>query len=865
MITKTQLTKEELKRFGKHFNVSFIPSNQLFERIFNYKIDECDTQDFTTSDFFNVLYVVNDSIRNCYKDLIRNIRNHKQFHILHSYGQNGKSTFLRYFLFEADNDRLSGVLLKQCFFDFSDRYRDSRDKIDVSYFNRCCRFFQLSFLQFKSDDIEKFGKELGSFVRFIQQIREATAQDNNYVNIHDFFGGYVDEFQLLVESVFFQNKHEDTPIGQKNRFNKGVEKLLKNHEGKVSGSDLFCFIIFFKIFQNRAFFASNKEAPLDDVFKKRKKLVIVIDNIDDIQSHMAETIATNQTDYLTDYFHRFNSFLQPFISEFIPGLYLQSDIIFIFSYRTANYLNSVHAYKRHLNQSMIERYAHAFINADVYKISTVKSSFEIVSSRLFLYASLCEYYNRRKSENYHLLKALLATVSPYRCSNMDDFVMKDDKNELSDIRHIFRLWNGNRKALYNIVKYDHAANLFKEANKIPDKYSYLRKGAFIYLSLHVLHNKRNYYQLGRLIDHLFTYHKECFLHKKPSLFRLILTYMIELNDSRENRKIKKTEDIFSNGVSFGSVLRSITLFKDRFNHSVYSQNEFTKLFELLFFEEIDEWSHLLSCYKGTSFVDGNGMEHAGKKFQFRNDIALFFKYFDFDRKEFTDKEVEKRLKSIKFYYNDNCKYLITHVIMHFEFYLLSLGGEKPLFLLNENIITDKRELDFEFTNAITKVFSQVEKSINANVDFYLNVISKYYTHNKFSLESRLCINNKFFFADLISKHITYIEQFRRCILDKDIRLPSIKSQSEETQKRILTMANEKLTNAIYKYLKLFFQNYVKIEKVNKNIPTTLKGTFTGFKYLQERADLIMDSDYTDFGTLIKTDPHTLIREKQFLN
>jgi hypothetical protein len=773
-----------------------------------------------------------------------------------SYGQNGKSTFLKYLERKTNIDENLNLELKHIFFDFSKRYKHTQKEFDITYYNRCCNFFETNFMSFSTSKITEYVKEVGDFILFIQDIRENLHEKGNNHGLSDFFGEYVDNIHEIVEKILIQNKKRLSNIAQKNHFRKKIRNFLKENEDKISPSDLFCFVIFYKIFQNQGFFKNNKGEFLTENSTnqtKRNKLVFVLDNIDDIKSHTAETIATHQTDFLTEYFSRFNHVIQSYISNNIPGLFLETDIVFIFSYRTANYLNSIFAYKNYLNQSVIERYAHAFLNADKYKISTVKSSFEIIQSRLNFYNEMCKYYERERDSNYYLLSTLLSTVSPDIVKYDKDFVVEELQTEINDLRNIFRLWNGNRKVLFNIVDYPHAIELFKSAELIPSENSYLRKGAFIFISLFLLHQKRNHTQLGRLIDYIFTSHGDNIVKNRASLLRLLLTYIISLHDSNENRKIVISEDVVNKGVSLSLVFRTLTKFKNNDGELLYKKNDFDRLFDFLFFEEIDEWSHLISCYKGTSFIDINGAEKAGKKFQFRKEVEKFFSDYDFENDCYKDSNTERFFESIRLYYNDNSKYLITHVIMHFEFYSFSVGNEKPLFLLNYNVINRRdSQIDFAFCEAIDKVFKRVERCIESNINFQIDSVSSFYTHNEFVLTSYLSLNNKFFFADLISKHITYLEQFRRCILEEKIQISTFLTGSIEAKQDLLKLANTKLTKVINNYLNLFFLNYNKLFELNNNIPESLEKTNGGFRILEKKVKLIIDSDYKDFKTSIKT-------------
>ena len=176
-----------------------------------------------------------------------------------------------------------------------------------------------------------------------------------------------------------------------------------------------------------------------------------MDNIDDILSNLAEDIATNHIYFVCEFIETTHNVLNSFLLEKLSGFSFDSDITFLFLYRTANYLNVVKS--SYLNISNRGRFPEYFINAPKYRISTVKSSKEIFDKRLNLYFSLCKYNEREPDINALLIQKLINSLDKTENINTErdeDLYIFFTKNETNDLNNIFRLWNGNRICVNNM-------------------------------------------------------------------------------------------------------------------------------------------------------------------------------------------------------------------------------------------------------------------------------------------------------------------------------------------------------------------------------------------------------------------------------
>jgi len=196
----------------------------------------------------------------------------------------------------------------------------------------------------------------------------------------------------------------------------------------------------------------------------------------------------------------------------------------------------------------------------------------------------------------------------------------------------------------------------------------------------------------------------------------------------------------------------------------------------------------------------------------------------------------RRLNSIKFYFNDSAYYLVKHVLPNFEYYSVFSGNKSPL-IFSTDIISNQTDADwtFKFDEIISGVYKIVEGICEASIQFFEDFFSDHWTPKQYCESTKISYNKTFQFKDIISKHLTYIDQFRRYLLNYfDEIYPNI-SQLEKLKKQIM----EKLCKYLRMYFKLFFDSYELIELMGE-MPESLKSTSMRFKELSVVLDEIED-------------------------
>ena len=95
------ITIEQANRYNKRFSIEENPLN-AFEKILDFSLKDRDSSLFTQDDFFDHLYFVNTSITRAKEQIIQFIVSNQRYILLHSYGRNGKSSFLNYLEYKSE-------------------------------------------------------------------------------------------------------------------------------------------------------------------------------------------------------------------------------------------------------------------------------------------------------------------------------------------------------------------------------------------------------------------------------------------------------------------------------------------------------------------------------------------------------------------------------------------------------------------------------------------------------------------------------------------------------------------------------------------------------------------------------------------
>lgn len=831
-----EYTKEELVRFSLHFKASSSVRGHVLNRILNQDARGV-SRNFQASDFFKYFYIENESIKNAKTSLLNNLVKNQPYHILHSYGKNGKSSFVNYLLHENEKDPQDNLI--PIFFDLSQSSTDSIAPKDT-FMNKCHNIF-INRIFYTTRDLDESIKSLSKFIDFVFESHDYVKADP-HINLQQkniylkYFEDFIYNFKILCDDYLLKYRNNgmseaDLIYSFKTRLNDTLNNIPQSKSTIV-----FCFILFWITFENTKSLNKNLES------KKRSKLFFILDNIDDILSDLAEDVANNHVFFICEFVENANIVLNSFLNDKIPGLHLESDLAFLFVYRTANYLNVLNS-DTLLNASKKGRFPDYFINAPKYKISTVKTSKQIFRARLHLYFKLCEFNKRKPEKKSLLIKQLIESIKTAELEDFKDYEFEDEINpyfsnsEIKDINNIFRLWNGNRICINDLHLYPNIDEVYDNLSMIKSnaENSYFRKGVFIYLFLNILMTRNKDNELGKFLDYLFNSYEDDTEKGNQNFKRLLLNVIINKCNDSENRKISNNKELREKGVSLFYLLEKFDKIESD-GEKPYSIEDFEEFLHCMFYSEIDNWGHLLTCFKSTSYIDHNYDKKQGKKLNFKDELEQYKTITDYNSGVLTEVAKKshgskvKQIDKVRFYYNDNAYYLSNHVLRHFEYYSLFLDQKKPILLqLNHNL--SNGENMFEFENTINIVFERVKNCLSNVICFYNKYFSDKYDLETFVCDSEFCLNDRLFFSDLISKHITYLNQFRMSVFDSDIIVNQNKNNSYN-KKQLTILFNEATTLAIKNYLILFFNLRKELVIKHSNIPNqTLESTRKSFQKL----------------------------------
>lgn len=843
-------TDNQRKRFKKLFtlNYSSIDDNGvLLQKVLNLDPNRVDEEyEMSYDDFNQFLYVkdvksINTNIERLKKEILKG----RKYHYIHSYGKNGKTTFLRRFIKENKD------IFTDVFVDFKD-FQINRTEKTHSLITKTIEFFDTLLSLYKYDLIEN----ITNVLKHIENTQIDTETNTFYNETRKIYNSLFSSFRVeLIDFIdkLIDDSYKELPVKSdsnneyeilikirinlfKNRFESFIDKLLEDEQLKPIELFNFLIILSIKLYGRR-----------------NKKTVIIFDNIDDILTHSSEYLTAQIFPQVYDFVKVLNSYLN--ISNTLIDDTILDDVCFVFSYRTANYVSSI--YHLNHNPSSKDR-RQELMNAPVYPLSSVKLTHKIILKKLEFYEKICQSFNITASSYLDSLKTII-----------NSFYHSQD-----DYTYIFKLWNGNHHAFNrvfaSIILNKSDISILTNSNVSTN----IKRGIFIYYITKSYVKDSNlqintFSTLSSVFQYTFTSelckNKNC----KCNLLRMFLSYIINHNTQYRKPKehVNKNLDIFNKGVSFREVLDELTQFKSN-GMLVYNKDMFIELFKKIFHDDIDVFDFLIISYKNTDIE--KPIKRFGKKYDFSSDIELYFKYID----DKTNSELDK-LDSIKLYYNSNSEYLLNPFKKNFEFSSSSIPeGVNPL-SQNLKVFQSKKEIlfydiDFEFeytfnNNEILKsVFNKIENTINSITEFYLESVFNIYPPLEYCNNSFFALNKVFHYDVLISKHITYIEKVRQAFIFNQINLEcQIENLSsfeslffKQMQNKAKSNLNGRFIYWLHRYIQLFNTNFNRISTLSKlnnyEMDEHSKRTKNSFKDLQNKIDKIKKSKFLDFTTKVET-------------
>ncbi len=801
-MTETEITRFTYKFFDRNSNTWKKDKNDwVFNKVMKFELPECDSE-FTLNDFKKYFFDKNVFSQE-WKKLNNAIEKSKVIY-LHSYGKNGKSTFLRYYL-ESRESSVSrfeiinfSTLNKYWAPNLNYRLRDHLKSL----------FYQILVKDDKPYILKFFKSLLEDF--------------NIRSHIPSYRSPRITEYIELVSLLFKKKNLNTSYTNTEKKFDYHQFIIDLFHGNHLPNEFLLCTLISYTCFKHAKYLGSSE-------------LIIALDDLDDVFTYLPEKINQVLTMVVFQFIHELQI---SFTSIFKCKDGQKLDLKFLFVYRTSNFLSSIYTDISKNEQSRLQFYKS---NASKVRLSSVQEPFGIYKKRIDFYLTLCSINKIRPSQKAYILQIFLEIVREF-----------DSDYKYIYLQRIFRLWNGNKFRLTEfILGSDFTDN---ELEIILENGKRINSN----IKINIFYNKIVKYftrvETGNTLTEFMEYSIHNFESDQEkgqcSLARLFFTFVY--NERNKNKSIESIPDSYHKGISLYSFISEIE--KIRKNGSpAYNQDEIIELFTSLFSFEIDNWGNFFSCVTATDIRNLNQP----------------IEYYKFTRELRNILKSGKKLEKVKFFYNDSAPYFMFQLKRSFEYFSVCENYNNPLLCdLKVSILKDGK-FNSNFEQTLNNVFSRVKICTIITIEFYQNCFSHLSIQEY--INSSFTYNNKFYFDDLISKIITYIENVRYSAVSNKIKIkgdyPNLNSDEQSKCKQFI---NKTFITNIEKYLNLFFSLFNKIEEINAqskkdstliksfesmdmSIPHSLLKTNTAFQNLK---NLIKDQkakNYKDFISRITID------------
>ncbi len=800
------MNNQEITKFRyKFFDRTSINSNTdkndwIFNKIMKFEISECD-DNFAHEHFGKYLFdkVVFEKEWNLLKEKLNN----SQIVYLHSYGKNGKSTFLHHFLRDRKSEKSNYEIIN-----FS-----SLNKYWSANLNERTRDFLKSiyYLELQKDKDHRIIDFLNYLFTNLSFHKQIIGTNNSRIV----------EFVHLLSKKIKKKLHAKEYIDEDRQLD--CHYLISDlfNDNELTNEYLLCALLSFKCYQH-----ARKGST--------RELIIALDDLDDVFTYLPERINQVLTIVVYEFIHDLQN-IYTSIFKCKDGYRL--DLKFIFVYRTSNYLSSIYTDISKNEQSRLQFYKN---NASKLRLSSVQEPFGIYQKRIDFYITLCGINKIIPSNKARLLLTFLHVIREY------DF---DYRNIY--LQRVFRLWNGNKFRLTEfIMNTDFTESELLLLLDIDRKIN-------SNIKINIFHNKLVKYfirvESGNTLSKFIEYSINNFERDKVkgqcSISRLFFTYIF--NERQKNLKIETIPDSYFKGISLKSFIEEIKSIR-RNNSPVYTDNDISELFLNLFSFEIDNWGNFFSCVTAT---DIRSLNKPTEYYKFVHDIQKVL-------------SEGSQLEKVKFFYNDSAPYFMFQFKRSFEYFSVCENTNNPILSnLKITILGDKR-FNTNFERTLDAVLERVRISTRITIEFYENHFGNFtlsdYVNSSFSYKS------KFYFDDLISKIIAYLEDIRYAVLQSIIPITGgyeeLPTQAKQLCKNYI---NKCFTLNIEKYVKHFFELTTRLELANKEkysidaslslntekdyaLPESLSRSITSFKILQNQIDKIKESNFVNTDLEIKT-------------
>lgn len=799
--------------------------------------------------FFEYFFISNDIIKNHQNRLIELILSDQNFHVVHGFAKNGKSTFIKNTIREFNNkgNLLEGYnlcnikLIYTVYYDF--QYLNNSDFIE-----KIKQLFKISFVSYGNPSEQRtYNLNIRNFHKAIRAFLNKILTNNIEM---------IPQYELVVKSLqFVERKLEDfvfqtddsIGLGKLERVSEIFDIYICNDINEENIEQFFIYKVMYDIFIQISKNIFNKS--------EKAKIVFILDNIDEYLKDNDFFFLKHPQVILWSFFKEL--FETPEVSVFFYEAVIEysgineneikqitfdfkTQICFIYVFRTANFLAFAQL-MREIYVSMSETKASflpsAILGTNYIRYSTIECTTEIINQRLERFYEIIGGGRISKPpKGYMFLKNMTKLLN----------TKTNDDSIREKYRNIFNLWNGDKVKLfeYIIMNWNYVSEKYYNSEELVEKIVkmerlYLNKGIYIHFFLDLL--KKDNVVLDDLLNHiLYSFVDES--KKGKNIRRIILNIITNVSEKNKRNYSKlHISNTFSNiplkGIGLYDLLDKIQKYIDEVNDKdYYDFNDVKQFFlDICDIPKIDFFAQLISIYKNPT----------------KSSAPLNYTNYYNINKEIERFLIEKSackldLNKIRVFNNNNAAYLTSSLLSNFEYFSFIIGNDfKPLVLSvnrKNNLTTIDSIVDFDFYDIIEAVYEKVKCSLDDMAEFYLKKLILNYPPNvfvkdeKFSIQMEPHLNRSdsnvnlvgnFQIRMIIARHFTYLEDFRELILCSS---NLFKIQSEERDK-----INNYLLDILEKYNKLFISKYEdilnKLNSDNLNVVDNLNAKYMDNDYL----------------------------------
>lgn len=737
----------------------------IFESILKYELGQAEFPEISFTDFESHFFVLPQSFKNSYEKLKLALKS-VDYVFIHSYGKNGKSTFINYvqnklyketsvsdIIPSDDVEVLKKYNIERPIYDFK---HDSKIQITSKLKYLVEQFFQRSFNRF-NDTTKRLNNSTCKHPLFLLSDSiigeyEVAKQKKKSLNLKIESRALVNVCQLLnnIEFSDYINRNNGA-IDIIDKISSCYSEIIPFSEtNKLRWTIDFYYFCFNVLLISKIHIAAR--------IGSTNPVVFTFDNLDDVYTFMPEEVALSYTNKLVSSFNNLkSSFPESFKVIKKIGqrdLAFSQKAKFVFIYRTSNFLSTL-SIRLSQSDSINSRLPNQ--REEHIQLSTVKSSVGILKKRLSLYMEVCEYLGIAEeyiSGKALILEAILEVLNDDETDENEEVGESIELKSVNNFDMLFRLWNGNKlEFIKELMEMDFSIVCNSILTSPASSKRVKIELYFSYILNHFYNKTIKNNALERSINTAFNDFSNKIEDSRPSLSRLFFSYIYFYRS--QSKSHENHNNSYSKGVQLRDFINHIKDLENN-NNSLYSSEEIETFLLDTFSFPVDHWGNFYNCCSQTKAQFGTSGEH--------------YKWLDDLHNVIYDRATPK---NVSVFYRDAAFYFILYLRRSFEYFAFaeylrrSKSSTKDYIPVSEQIIkyltiNDSNNARFDsLKSRLIRIRERIKKLCNYTVEFYHNMTPSLSLEQ--FLNSHWNIEGQLYHENLISKIIDYLNSLDKWI------------------------------------------------------------------------------------------------------